>query len=644
LDRSWQLVKAILCKGRFSEGLTQAIADTCRWESLTKDRFDKVHERIIKHHRNVLKEFHKLDDLAIQAAFHGFHAYGWSKSELGETKLEEKLDNLLKSLKGSAHPELDHSLASREEESSCARKDCVPPPTCPKKRKLEGISHPNSSQKRQTPQMRINEEQSFSTQQLWQSFSGQVEPPSNTPLPAFGVEWRSTGQKSTLYHDHNRALTTLLPSNRSPQTIQGGRFRTQNVNYIVTFERGMTDTQESNHPLNFQSTSLSDQELLNLQQFTQQSQCSWKLPLQNQLGFRESGHARYLADAKVRQNSDMAPSIGYRIDPPRPPILVLKQNIFAYFKKTCWKEVLDGRGILVPSAGAKICENFDSYCFTATMFHRRGLQAELKIAISKAFDLLERVLVVEHPRTLACLFEVLMHFKQTGFDAVASYLCSSIKKLSQKIIDQKSHWGRICQLLGELEAESLDEIVDEAWRFTADTFDSLLGSRRPISVSLRLDYIKRVYAIKDQHEEGRQLKQLLHELGDFPQPSTPRVMLNIAHNYNRRQKYEDAATVARDVHRLLREEPLYAGRITEQIESVKLLSHCYFYQGMALQAESSMRSAIEMIKKDLGEQHAWVLEFMNVLESWLLSWNRKEDADTLRIQIEAIIVKDTSER
>jgi hypothetical protein len=89
---------------------------------------------------------------------------------------------------------------------------------------------------------------------------------------------------------------------------------------------------------------------------------------------------------------------------------------------------------------------------------------------------------------------------------------------------------------------------------------------------------------------------------------------------------------------LLQKYEIYASRIVERIESLKIVSRSQFNQGKTLAAEKT--KAIQMIVDQWGIQHSWVPEFMNVLEGWLRGWGREEDANTLRGEIEALMGKD----
>jgi hypothetical protein len=150
---------------------------------------------------------------------------------------------------------------------------------------------------------------------------------------------------------------------------------------------------------------------------------------------------------------------------PSPPqaLLVsenLLYNIKVYFENSCRNMILDDHGTLLTPNGAKLhndlCNDFDSYCFTATMLIKKGLYVEFRRALSKASALVEQILRAEHPRTLACFLEVFIHLIQTGLPEVTSFLRDFIKRMSAKVTRKGHPWGQICWLLSELDSESLD--------------------------------------------------------------------------------------------------------------------------------------------------------------------------------------------
>lgn len=333
--------------------------------------------------------------------------------------------------------------------------------------------------------------------------------------------------------------------------------------------------------------------------------------------------------------------------PSLPQALLVSEKLFyniqVYFENTCQNMILDDDGTLLTPNGAKLhydlCTDFDSYCFTATMLKEKGLHIEFRRALSKAFALIEQILQAEHPRTLACFLEVFIHLIQTGLPEVASCLRDFIKEMSAKVTRKRQPWGEICRLLGELDSESLGQAMAQIWKCTTDIFDSELGTVSRLTVSVRLDYIKRVYGITNCPEEERLLRDLLAQFEGIPRLPTPRVMLNLAHNLNRQGYYDKAEKMALEVLSLLQEYEIYARRIVERIECLKIVSHSQFNQGNPA-AEQTIRLAIQIIEGQWGTEHSWVSEFMAVLEGWLRAWDREEDANILRGEIEDLMRKD----
>lgn len=80
---------------------------------------------------------------------------------------------------------------------------------------------------------------------------------------------------------------------------------------------------------------------------------------------------------------------------------------------------------------------FDSYCFTVTIFKKKELHVEFRYAFSKIFVFVEQIFRIEHSRTLICFFEIFIHFIQIEFSDVIFIFHDFIKKMSEKIIKKK---------------------------------------------------------------------------------------------------------------------------------------------------------------------------------------------------------------
>ena len=170
---------------------------------------------------------------------------------------------------------------------------------------------------------------------------------------------------------------------------------------------------------------------------------------------------------------------------PSPPqvLLVVEElfhNIKVYFENSCQNMIFDDHGTLLNPNNAELhnelCKEFDSYCFTATMFIGKELHVEFRHALSKASALVEQILRAEHPRTLACFLEVFIHLIQTGLPEVASILRDFIKKMSRKVTRGGHPWGQICRFFGELDSGPFDQVMAQIWKCIIDIFKSQLGA------------------------------------------------------------------------------------------------------------------------------------------------------------------------
>lgn len=334
---------------------------------------------------------------------------------------------------------------------------------------------------------------------------------------------------------------------------------------------------------------------------------------------------------------------------PSPPqeLLVSENMLYSirtYFENSCRNMMFDEQGNLLTPGGVKLnndlCNDFDSYCFSASMFIEKGLYIESRRALSKGCALIEPILRAQHPRTFACFLEVLIHLLQTGLPEVASIIRNFIQRMAARVTVSQHPWSNMCRLLGALESQSLEAAMAQFWKCSADTFESQLGSSSRLAVAVRLDYIKRVFGATNYREEERLLREIHAQSGNDFKSYTPRVMLNLAHNLNRQGRSDEAEELGQEVLSLVRQFDISGTMVVERIDSLKLISRSQQIQDKRLEAEQSLREAISMIVGAWGVEHPWVTEFMNVLEGWLRGWGRDVDASIVQAEINDLMGKD----
>lgn len=191
-----------------------------------------------------------------------------------------------------------------------------------------------------------------------------------------------------------------------------------------------------------------------------------------------------------------------------------------YIEDSCGKIKFEDHETLVAPRGADdALNNFDSYCFTATMLLAKGLPVEFRHSLSKACALVDPILRYKHPRTLAYFLEVFIHLMQSGLPDISFYLCTYIKRVSEYVTTENDPLGQICRLLCKLESRSFDQAMAQIWKCITDILDRKLGRSHRFAVSVRLDYIKRV--VTSLPDEERLLRELLAQFGSIPSHPTP---------------------------------------------------------------------------------------------------------------------------
>lgn len=269
-----------------------------------------------------------------------------------------------------------------------------------------------------------------------------------------------------------------------------------------------------------------------------------------------------------------------------PRALLIPENLIhivkSYFEKSCRGMIFDDHGtLLTPDGRAEfnnhLCNEFDSFCFTATILVKKGLRVEFRQALSKATDLIKPILQAEHPRTLTCFLEVFIHLIQSGHPDIVSVFRHYIKSMSKRVTANGQLWGQICRLLGELDPEYIEHALAQIWKCITDTFDVELGKTSRLAVSVRLDYIKRV--VTDRSQEERLLRDLLTQFKGVASFPTLRLMLNLAHNLNKQGQHVMAEELALKIQSLLYSCAIYASRKVERIECLKIISFSQFGQG-----------------------------------------------------------------
>ena len=370
-----------------------------------------------------------------------------------------------------------------------------------------------------------------------------------------------------------------------------------------------------------------------------------RLPIdQERRSLRQTKHPSGLGGASSYPRAGQLDTCVVVANSPSPPqefwiLELLFLNTKAHLEASCQLISFNyDETVVTTKQGAEIsynsCNNFDSYCFTATKLYAKGLKDDARRAIVKARALVSDIIDVRHPRALACFLEVFIHLIQEGQAEVAFDLCDFVKSKCA-VTEQGNCWREIFQLLAKVNPQSLRDVLTQLWKCILDTFEREFGELSTFSVDCRLDYIKRVFGATDEAEEERLLREQLQRANDIPEYWIPQTLLNLGHNLIKQRRFDDAEEVAMRASRQLQPDN-FAGRIG----ILKIVSCSQFGQEKSSEAEQNMWKAIRMTENHSGPQNSWVLEFKTVLEGWYRGWGQEEDANKLQKEIDVLMRKD----
>lgn len=287
-----------------------------------------------------------------------------------------------------------------------------------------------------------------------------------------------------------------------------------------------------------------------------------------------------------------------------------------------------------------------TYCVVGAHFMANGLPIASRRALSKAFDLVQGLLLVEHPRTLHCFFDVILMLLRKGLGEIVSLLRHYISEMAAATIATNSPWRHICRLIGIIDAESLNEMILQSWKCMIDAFEEGLGPFNLFTLGVRMNFVQHVYRDTDALAEESFFRGLLARCKEAP--GTPAqaavrtriITLFLGYLLIRQGRYREAELLVHEVIYRVEEDEADFNRKPYQIEALVLLAWSQNYQHKMNLAEKTMRDVIGMLIDLVGAKHHWTIQNMIKLEEWLREWGREMEADELQRVRDELIGKD----
>ncbi|PVH89553.1 hypothetical protein DL98DRAFT_647299 [Cadophora sp. DSE1049] len=359
--------------------------------------------------------------------------------------------------------------------------------------------------------------------------------------------------------------------------------------------------------------------------------------------------------ARTNRMSDFLEFSTIPQSPPPPPVLGIPEQLFRNISLYYVGSFHCGQWISRTRDGAAVFE-VDSFYdpdqrnelqgdfYMAGNLKANGSLNEFRRVLSKAFRLVHGILQRSHPRTLDRLFSSMLWLLHNGLTEVALLLRDYIRSLSIRLTSVQQPWGRIFLLLGNLDEQSLEHVLINAWKCNNDALDRGLGSFSDAGLLTHLNHIHHVYETYD----GRRAEKLLWSLYDECERASnktttqiPTIMLSLGHSMLAQGKHDQTEDMALGILLRAQTEPRISFNL--RVDAMVLAARAQYQQRRGRLAEKSMLDAIHMLTEEHGEGCPLATRYVNLLESWLREWGRTEDADELKKVADVVIGLDETD-
>ncbi|KAH6722305.1 hypothetical protein BKA61DRAFT_172799 [Leptodontidium sp. MPI-SDFR-AT-0119] len=321
----------------------------------------------------------------------------------------------------------------------------------------------------------------------------------------------------------------------------------------------------------------------------------------------------------------------------------IKSYLHGSFDSGTWVE--DDTGSLTtlnPTARttSQYPEDFHMYCFMAVDLLNKGSIVEFRRMLSKAFSVIQDLLLAQRPNTLDCFLDVFVLLIRSNKVEIASVLRTYLSQMATRILPKDHPWYQICQAFGMLDVESFEEVIIQSWKCAIDTWEECLGSFHAISLANRVDFISRLYGSKDLLEEEMMLRKLLVQVEQQTPSVSPRLvhraMVTLGLNVLDQRKYIEAQKIGQAIISLAErdKESIF---VEDKIYALEIVARCQYHQDKNGLAEMNLREVIRLASERRGMKDSWAIDIMVLLEGWLREWGREEEAEELKVQRESLL-------
>jgi hypothetical protein len=305
------------------------------------------------------------------------------------------------------------------------------------------------------------------------------------------------------------------------------------------------------------------------------------------------------------------------------------------FHTSLWRIEPDTKELVSSKPGGSNIDalhKFTAYGDSATVALANAQFESARRLLSKACGTVPALLRAEYPETLDFILQGVLKLIETGCVEMAAMLVKYLNHMASTIFKAGHLWIRIFRLLAKVELTQLEAVARQCWECIISRFNEHLGPSDAFTTDSYLRFVQQNYGFRDLRGAELRLRDHLlmceRSVGrDSHVALTTSVILS--HNVYNQGRYEEAEFLDINVAKRAcarREYEL-------EINAMRYIAFSQYQLGKWIEAEATLRDAIQEVEKIYGPAHPALISFLQELERWLRNWGRVEEADGLKTQL-----------
>lgn len=315
-----------------------------------------------------------------------------------------------------------------------------------------------------------------------------------------------------------------------------------------------------------------------------------------------------------------------------PELLVVPERVLksirdyyeASFESGTWVTANPGfecRTVKVQEDATIDLEALISQCLLACRLFAMNSFQEAGQTLICATGHIRKILLAEHPRTLASLFALITDILQWKRHEIAVAVLRQFSAMGQLLLGDEHPLRRICGWLASVDQPQAEDVLIQCLQSVGDRFEKSLGPLRRFTLNCRLAYLRGAFRERDpQQQEEVALRSLLSKcvqnLGSHD-VRTLNLHVALAHHCLRKHDYAEAEIAGHEILERAQYAQIPRGDTYYFAEGLYILAFSAKGLGQARSAEMNLRRAIELRSLGCGRHdgraRVWLLDLENLL-------------------------------